>query len=152
VTATTGKKRSTRTRPPSKAELRRRALKGAETKRLKAAAEEKARRAAARRRAQRKQAKEETHRRHVEAGKKGARTRLAKERARATLETFVRAVDHKTREHELLRVKESWHKAKRELGRALDGDYDRYLAILDELADDEGTDWDIAYGSTESAA
>jgi hypothetical protein len=143
VAATRKKKVSTRAQA---------ARKGWETRRAKERALEAKRRAAAKKRAETLRRKAEAHAKRVEAAKRGARTRKAKERAAAALGTFVKAVDRRTREHELSRVKESWHRAKRDLESALDGDYERYLAILDELADDEGIEWDIAYGSTDNAA
>lgn len=132
--AATRKKKPTgpgKRRKVSRAELSRRALKGAETKRRKAREAEK------------------LHRKRVEAGKKSYRTRLAKERAREALRELRKAVRH--RSPRIDRVRESWHKEKRKLEESTD-DYDRYLAILEELSDDEAPDWDIAYGSTESAA
>ena len=109
-------------------------------------------RKAAETRARNRAAKEEAHKRRVAASKKGARRRKARERAAAALETFVAAVDRKTREHELSLIKESWHRAKAELEEEYSADFDRYMGILEDLADEAGTDWDIGYGSTESAA
>jgi hypothetical protein len=137
LAATTRKKkrstkpRESRKRGPSKAELQRRARKGAETKRRKA------------------REAEERHRRHVEAGKRGYQTRLQKERAREALAELRRAVRKKS--PRIAPLRESWHREKNKLERVID-DYDRYMAILEELSDDEAPDWDIAYGSTESAA
>jgi uncharacterized protein YPO0396 len=138
--AATSKKRSTRSRA---------ARKGWETRRAKEEAAKRLRRKRARERAERARAKEEAHRKRVEAGKRGARTRLAKERAREALAELRRAVNKKS--PRIDRVRETWHREKAELETVIN-DYDRYMAILDELSDDEAPDWDIAYGSTESAA
>jgi hypothetical protein len=145
-------KPSRRVSKPTQAELKRRAAKAAETRRSNAvAATRKQARALAKRR-ETLRLKAEAHERRSLAAKKGARTRRAKERARSALETFVGAVDKRAPLRELERVKESWRRAKRELEGALSEDYERYLEILDDLADESGTEWDIAYGSTEHAA
>jgi hypothetical protein len=139
VTATRSKKTTTtkgqprKRARPTKAELQARAAKGLRT----------------RRRNERARAKE--HARRVEAGKKAYRTRLAKERARAALVELRKAVRSGDKSRRIDRVRDSWHKEKRALEGVID-DYDRYMAILEELSDDEAPDWDIAYGSTESAA
>jgi hypothetical protein len=141
VTATRKKKTN-----PSRA-----ARKGWETRRAREAeaAREKKRRARAR--AKEKRRKAELAKRRSEAGKRGYRTRLAKERARAALAELHKAVKAGKSGRRIDRVRESWHREKHALEGVLD-DYDRYMAILEELSDDEAPDWDIAYGSTESAA
>jgi hypothetical protein len=145
-------KTSARKRKATKAELRRRAAKAADTRRHNVAiAQQKKRAAAAKAKATRARKAEERARRS-EAGKKGARVRKARERAQAALGTFVRAIEDKTPERELERVKASWHRSKRELEASLGSEYERYLEILDDLADAEGVDWDIGYGSTTEAA
>jgi hypothetical protein len=125
------------------------ARKGWETRRKaeRAAARKKA--AQARAREAKRRAAAELHARRVLAGKKAARTRLAKARAREALAELRHAVKAGSRRVD--RVRDSWHKEKRQLEAVVD-DYDRYMAILEELSDDEAPDWDIAYGSTESAA
>jgi len=146
--STHGRKR----KGPTKAELKARALKAAETRRRNAREAERKKERARQARRERERVKAEAHRKRVEAGRRGALKRRARERAAAALGEFRRAVDKNTRERELERVRESWHRSKRDLLQAVDEDYERYLAILDELADDEGIEWDIAYGETESAA
>jgi uncharacterized protein YPO0396 len=138
--AATKDKRSTRSRA---------ARKGWETRRAKAAKAKRAKAARAREREKKRRAAEEEHQKRVLAAKWGARTRLAKQRARAALTELRRAVDK--RSPRIDRVRETWRREKFKLEVAVD-DYERYLAILDELADDEAPDWDIAYGSSESAA
>lgn len=161
--AATRKKKPTGPKKPrkvSRAELSRRARKGAETKRRK----ELSRRALKGAETKRRKAREaeRLHQKRVLAGKKSYRTRLAKERSREALrelrrvtrirlpEDASKAERRKHRRNED-RVRETWHREKRKLEESTD-DYDRYLAILEELSDDEAPDWDIAYGSTESAA
>jgi hypothetical protein len=128
------------------------AAKGWETRRRKAAAAEKKRRERARKRAETLARKAAEKERRREAARRGYARRLARERAQAALETFVSAVDRRVPEREIRAVKESWHREKAALENAYGDDYERFLGILDELADAEGTEWDIAYGGSDSAA
>lgn len=143
-------KRARKPKKPSKAELSRRAHKGIETRRRNAEAlkQKKARAAEKRRETLRKKAA--AKKKHVEAGKRGYDTRLAKERAAEAFRQFKAAVDRKAPASIVESIKRSWHKSKRELEAVVS--FDRFMAILDDIADEEGSAWDIAYGSTESAA
>jgi hypothetical protein len=102
-------------------------------------------------RAERKRAREAERLRRSLAAQKGYRRRLAKERARAALSEVKGAVDARARSREMNQVRASWHKAKRELLRAVDRDYSDYLEILDDIADEEGLEWDIGYGEGAAA-
>jgi hypothetical protein len=130
--------------------------KGWATRRAKAEALEKKKAAEARARKARKREKEEAHRRHVEAGKKGYKKRLAKERTRAALDTWLENAGQRDARGEFVRetrvLHAQWLRAKDELLRAVGDDYDEYMAILDELAEETGTEWDIAYASSTEAA
>jgi hypothetical protein len=158
VAASTKKKRnaSKPKRKPSKralaAKRAKSARKGAETRRSSAVARERKQAAALAKRRETLRRKAEAHARRVEAGKRGARVRRAKERAREALGTFIDAVAERVPLRELTRVKETWHQEKLALEREIADDYERYLDILDDLALETDTDWDIGYGSTENAA
>ena len=150
------KKRSTR-RPPApeaKAAKARTAAarKGWETRKRRAEEEARRKRARAKARAAEKKRAAEEHARRSRAAKKGARTRKAKERAQAALETFHEAVRHRTREHELDLVRASWHKAKREVFEAGDVDLEDYLDILATISEATASEWDIAYAPEEAAS
>lgn len=128
------------------------ARKGVETRRRNAVARERKHAAALAKRRKTLRRKAEAHAKRVEAGKRGARVRRARERTREALGTFVDAVAERVPLRELTRIKETWHREKLALERELADDYERYLDILDDLALESGTDWDIGYGSTENAA
>lgn len=123
------------------------ALRGWETRRKAAREAERKRRAAAKLRAERKAARALAEAKRLEKGRRARRRGLAKARAKSALATFVEAVDHDVRERELAVVRRGWHRRKEALEREYEGDWDAYMAILDRLADEVGTDWDIAYQS-----
>ena len=148
MAATTQKKSSTRSGKAKRAQA---AKKAAATRRARAHEREAAKaRALAKRRATLRD-KARKHKARSDAAKRGARLRQKKQRARAALDSFLSAVDGKVREHELTKVKESWRKAKRELEVEVD-DVDRYLEMLEDMASEADTSWDIGYGSTTEAA
>jgi hypothetical protein len=128
------------------------ARKGWETRRQRAAEIEKKKRAAQAKRRATLRRKAEAHARRVEAAKRGYRKRLARERAAAALHEFTRAVELHAPKEKVARVKASWHREKENLEGEYEGDFDRYMGILEDIADEEGTEWQIAYGSTESSA
>jgi hypothetical protein len=155
-TASSRARKGWETRRQKAAELEKKkraaAKKRAETLRKKAAELEKKKRAAAKKRAETLRKKAAAKQKRVEAGKRGYRKRLARERAAAALHEFTRAVELHAPKEKIQRVKASWHRAKERLEDEYEEDFDRYMGILEEIADEEGTEWEIAYGSTESSA
>ncbi len=143
MAATRSKKNSTSSRA---------ARKGWETRRAKARALAAKYARAAAKRAATLARKAEARERRVLAAKRGYQKRLARERAREALRAFVAATKAKAPRAKVERIKTSWHRAKEDLEGEYEGNFDRYMAILEELADDETPEWAIAYGSTESAA
>lgn len=126
-----------------------------------AAARAQAKEAAARKRAERKRAKNAAHKKKVAAGQKGAARHLLKARLAHSLGVFVLAVDSRppataspaaaARYRETLKlVKRSYRKAKAQFEAAYEGSRERMLEILESLADEAGTAWDIAYAAGES--
>lgn len=107
--------------------------------------------AAAAKRADTLRRKEEAKAKRRAAAKKGARRHKARARAASALETLVQAVDNRTRHREIERVRESWHKAKRELYDESDS-YDDFLDMLERIAEETDVQWDLAYGPEGSAA
>jgi hypothetical protein len=95
-----------------------------------------------------------------ESRKKGWRTRRAKDKARVLLRDMKELAARSATEEEWSDSfgmrdygppKQPWPRwgdAKQELLEATD-DFDRYLEILDDLADEVGVDWDIAYSEPE---
>lgn len=141
-----GRVRDTRKRAPKKPSRKASlaAKKGWETRRRKARASEleKARRAKERERAKAKRAPRDA---------RYKRRKLAKERLRGAFESFVQAVQDKARNREIQVLRDVYHREKAATERAMTegeyGDFEAYIEFLDELADDSGTDWDIAYAS-----
>ena len=143
------KKRST---PSLKAKRSEAAKKAAKTRAKNAAELAKKRARAAAKGQETRRRKAEERARRSEAAKRGAKVRASKARARSALETFRDAVEARTPSRELERVKDTWRREKHRLQVDV-VDVERYLEILDDLADEAGVDWDIGYGSTtESAA
>ena len=152
-------KKAAKTRKKNAAELARKRAKRSEA--AKKAAKTRAKNAAelAKKRARAAAKGQETRRRKAqerarrsEAAKRGAKVRASKARARSALETFRDAVEARTPPRELERVKDTWRREKHRLQVDV-VDVERYLEILDDIADEAGVDWDIGYGSTtESAA
>ena len=140
-----------RAAPPRKARAPNAAQKGWETRRKNAEASAKKKRAANRKRAATLARKASEKARRGEASKRGHERRRARERAQIALETFVSAVDRKVAARELAIVKEIWRQEKLVAEKAYNAEYTAYLQFLDDLADDVGTEWDIAYGSTDAA-
>lgn len=152
MAATTKKKRNT---PPSKRKpspASKAAKKGWETRRKAEAALARKKRAAQKKRAATLARKAEERTRRSEAAKRGYRKHLARERARSALETFVSAVDRKVASRELAAIKRSWRREKAAAEKAYGPEYNQYLQFLEDLSDDVGTEWDIAYGSTDAAS
>lgn len=85
------------------------------------------------------------------AAQKGIERRALREEARQRLARFVQVVDAKADGPVIERARAQWHDAKADLEES-EEDYDRFLAILDSLAEEEAPDWQIAYSSDESAA
>lgn len=92
--------------------------------------------------------KAEVHARRVAAARKGVATRRAKARAAHALAEMQRAKAQDLRGQIAEDLYEDWLDAKQELWDATDGDYDyeRYLEVLEDIADEADTAWQIAYG------
>ena len=89
-------------------------------------------------------------RQRQERARKGQATRHAVERAREALQELRARVDDEAPGDAIDDAADAWHDAKDALGEELD-DYDQFLAILDELQEDEAPDWQIAYEEGDAA-
>ena len=127
------------------------AKKGWATRRKAATAAEAKKRARARKRAASeravriRKAYEERQRR----ARKGHATRRAREHVRTGLERMLNARAEGLGEADFRPLRDDFHDAKYELYEALDEDQERYLDILDEIAEEADTDWHISYGPGE---
>lgn len=84
--------------------------------------------------------------RRSKAAKKGAATRRAKNRAALVLQRMLEIAARGNDAREWDAVRPVWHDAKWDLFDAVEEDRERYLDILDDIADEADTDWQIAYG------
>lgn len=84
--------------------------------------------------------------RRSKAAKKGAATRRAKHRAALVLSQMLDIAARGNDAKEWRKIRPQWHDAKWELLDAVGSDRERYLDILDDIADEADTDWQIAYG------
>ena len=112
------------------------AKKGAETKR----------RRAAERAAFERAAKRADKLRRSKAAKKGAKKKRARHRAVLALTAMLNIAARGNSGKEWERIRPEWLDAKWELFDATDGDREAYLDMLDEIAEEADTDWQIAYG------
>jgi hypothetical protein len=112
------------------------AKRGAETKRRRA--EERAALARAAKRADKL--------RRSKAAKKGQKTRRARARAVLALTTMLDVAARGNKASDWARIKPEWLDAKWELFDAVDSDRERYLDILESIAEETDCDWQIAYG------
>ena len=91
--------------------------------------------------------KRETTKRRSRAAKKGAATRRAKHAAAIELgKMLAYAAEGGASVKRWKGLREKWHASKWDLFDAVDQDRERYLDILDDIADEADTDWQIAYG------
>ena len=84
--------------------------------------------------------------RRSRAAKKGAATRRAKNRAALVLQRMLEIAARGNDAREWDEVRPVWQDAKWGLFDAVESDRERYLDILDDIADEADTDWQIAYG------
>jgi len=91
----------------------------------------------------------ELRKRRSTAAKKGAAKRRAKARAALALTAMLNAAAAGADAATFNELRPEWHDAKWELYDAVDEDRDAYLALLDDLAEECDTDWQIAYGPAE---
>jgi len=90
--------------------------------------------------------KREEHARRSRAAKRGAAVKKAKSRVALAYGAMMNAYARGAGSSEWNELRPEAHDAKWQLFEALDSDRDRYLEILDDIADDLDTDWHIAYG------
>ena len=145
------RKASTRSRAATEKIASRAARKGWETRRRKAEELQRKRAARARKAAATRRRKAAKHAKRSQAAKKGTRRRKARERAGAALDALVRGVDSKARAGLVDRLRDSWHRAKRDVYESEDS-YEDYLDVLEQIAEQTDVTWDIAYGPDGEAA
>lgn len=89
----------------------------------------------------------EAKKRRSKAAKKGAATRRAKHAAVLELGRMLAyAAEGGASVKRWKALREKWHASKWDLFDAVGQDRERYLDILDDIADEADTDWQIAYG------
>jgi len=89
--------------------------------------------------------------RRSKAGKKGAAKRRAKARALLALTAMLNAAAAGEGSETFGKLRPEWHDSKWELYDAVDEDRDAYLSMLDDIAEECDTDWQIAYGPSDDA-
>lgn len=90
--------------------------------------------------------RKEEHARRSRAAKRGAAVKKAKSRVALAYGAMMNAYARGAKAGEWNKLRPEAHDAKWQLFDAVDSDRDRYLEILDDIADDLDTDWHIAYG------
>lgn len=89
--------------------------------------------------------------RRSKAGKKGAAKRRAKARALLALTAMLNAAAAGEGSETFGKLRPEWHDSKWELYDAVNEDRDAYLSMLDDIAEECDTDWQIAYGPSDDA-
>lgn len=134
-------KRAAETRARNRA-----AAEAAARKRSRAAKKAAKTRAANRLEATRRAAEKADKARRSEAGKKGVAKRKAKAIAVLALTAMLNAYAAGAGSDTFNKLRPEWHASKWDLYEAVGEDRDAYLSMLEDIAEECDTDWQIAYG------